>query len=140
MGLFSWSDAYSLEHPQIDTEHRALFALANELHEAMRNGSGSLVLKDLLSRLINYTRVHFAHEESLMRHYQYPAMNPHVAEHRKLTEQVLELQQKFEAGKLTITMETMHFLRNWLERHILQSDQLVARHIRTEDGELARVS
>ena len=138
MGLFAWSDTYSLEHPQIDREHQALFALAEKLHQAMLNGSGAAVLGDLLARLITYTQVHFSHEEGLMRHYHYRGMDAHVAEHRKLTEQVLDLQQKYAGGKLTITTETMQFLRNWLDHHILRSDQLVAQHIRTQESTLAR--
>jgi hemerythrin-like metal-binding protein len=133
MGLFAWSDAYSLEHPQIDREHQALFALAEQLHQAMLDGSGAAVLGDLLSRLINYTQVHFSHEEALMRRHHYAGMDAHVAEHRKLTAQVLELQQKYAAGRLAITVETMQFLRTWLEHHIQRSDQLVARHIREHE-------
>jgi len=139
MELFSWNEKYSLEHPQIDKEHQALFALAGQLHQAMLNGSGAAVLKDLLAKLINYTRVHFAHEEALMRHYQYRGLDPHAAEHRKLTEQVLDLQHKYAEGKLTITMETMQFLRGWLDHHILKSDQLVAQHIRAQESNLAHV-
>jgi len=137
MGLFDWSDTYSLEHPQIDREHQALFAMAGQLHQAMLNGSGTKVLGDLLARLINYTQVHFSHEETLMRQYRYGGMEAHVAEHRKLAEQVVELQRKFAAGKITITMETMQFLRDWLDNHILRSDQLVARHIRAHETTLA---
>ncbi|MGA2183463.1 MAG: bacteriohemerythrin [Bryobacteraceae bacterium] len=139
MGLFAWSDTYSLEHPQIDREHQALFAMAEQLHQAMLNGSGATVLGDLLARLINYTQVHFSHEEALMRHHQYRGMDAHVAEHRRLTEQVLDLQRKYAAGKLTITLETMHFLRDWLDHHILRSDQLVAQHIRAHEATLSRV-
>ncbi len=138
MGLFSWSDVYSLEHPQIDREHQALFAMAGELHSAMLGGGGSAVLGDLLACLVNYTKVHFSHEEALMRRHRYGAMDAHVAEHRMLAGQVVELQRKFAAGKITITMETMQFLRDWLDQHIRRSDQLVAQHIRAQEAALAR--
>ena len=138
MGLFSWDDIYSLEHPQIDHEHQALFAMAEELHQAMLNGSGAAALGGLLNNLINYTQVHFSHEEALMRRHGYPGMAAHVAEHRKLAEQVVDLQKKYAAGRLTISMETMHFLRDWLDRHIRRSDQLVAQHIRSHEGMLSR--
>ncbi len=139
MGLFAWNNIYSLEHPQIDREHQALFAMAEQLHQAMLDGSGATVLGTLLTRLVNYTQVHFSHEEALMRHHAYPGMAPHMAEHRKLAEQVVDLQKKHAAGKLTISMETMHFLRDWLDHHIRKSDQLVAQHIRTHEGALSRV-
>jgi hemerythrin len=128
----------TLEHPQIDREHKELFAMADQLHQAMLNGSGANVIGDLLGRLISYTQGHFAHEEALMRQYKYGGMNAHVAEHRKLAEEVLDLQRKYAAGKLTITMEIMHFLRDWLDHHIRRSDQLVAKHIRACEGALAR--
>jgi len=138
MGLFAWNDMYSLEHPQIDREHQALFAMAEQLHQAMLDGSGATVLRDLLAKLINYTQVHFSHEEALMRQNAYPGMAAHVAEHRQLAEQVVDLQKKYAAGKLTISMETMHFLRDWLDHHIRRSDQRVAQHIRTYENTLSR--
>jgi len=139
MGLFAWNDTYSLEHPQIDREHEALFAMADKLHQAMLDGSGVAVLRDLLAGLVNYTQVHFSHEETLMRQYRYPGIDVHAAEHRKLAEQVVDLQRKHSAGKLTLTMETMQFLRDWLDHHIKGSDQLVAKHIRAHEAQLAGV-
>jgi hemerythrin len=41
----------------------------------------------------------------------------HQEIHKKLTSQVYELRDKFRAGKITVTIETMHFLRNWLSGH-----------------------
>jgi len=40
-----------------------LFGLADELYNAMTAGRGKLALAHILDRLVQYTKVHFAHEE-----------------------------------------------------------------------------
>ncbi len=137
MGLFAWNEIYSLGHPQIDREHKALFSMADELHKAMLDGRGTETLTELLTRLADYTHVHFDHEEALMRAYRYPQMEQHMSLHRALTTQVQALKTKFAAGKIMITMEVMQFLRNWLDHHIRESDQLVAKHVRAHERQLS---
>ena len=50
-------------------------------------------------------------------------------EHKKLTGQVCELRDKFRAGKVTISMEVMMFLKNWLSEHILSRDKAYAKEL-----------
>ncbi len=50
-------------------------------------------------KLEEYTRVHFAVEESLMRILHYPHYEPHKKEHDKLIKQLDELREKLETGK-----------------------------------------
>jgi hemerythrin len=130
MTLFSWDERYKLAHPQIDREHEALFALAEQVLHALDNGHKKEAVREIFDRLIQYIQVHFAHEEALMNQHLYPGIGVHMAEHRKLTAQVTEFYKQFEADRLTITTETLQFLRNWLDHHIRQSDQLVVVHIR----------
>ncbi len=139
MGLFAWNEIYSLGHPQIDREHKALFGMAEELHNAMLGGRGKEALTGLLSSLIDYTRLHFDHEEGLMRAHCYPGMEQHIGLHRALTTQVQALQTKFAAGNVMIAIEVMEFLRSWLDHHIRESDQLVAKHIRASENALSCV-
>lgn len=129
MSLFSWNNALTLGHPQIDQEHRHLFLLAGKLHDAMLAGKGSTVVRTLLDDLAAYTHSHFQHEETLMRTHRYPNQTAHVEEHRKLTDTVRNLQQKAAQGQLNVTVEVMHFLKDWLDTHIQGSDRLVAAHI-----------
>ena len=133
MALFSWDDRYALGHTQIDREHEALFALARQVLEAMDNGSSKPVVRDLFDRLINYTQLHFAHEETLMNEHRYSGTDAHMTEHRKFIGQVMEFHRQFEADQLEIDTETLQFLRNWLYHHIRQSDQLLVVHIRRRE-------
>jgi hemerythrin len=136
MKLFSWDERYTLAQPQIDREHEALFALAGKVLNAMEDGSGKEVVRDLFDRLIQYVQVHFAHEEALMDQHSYPGMGVHMAEHRKLIAQVTEFHRQFEADQFAINTETLQFLRNWLDHHIRQSDQLLVVHIRRRERAL----
>jgi len=136
--MFAWNQKYVLSCPKIDDEHRMLFRLAENLHLALAAGRGAEVLKGLFADLIGYTRTHFAHEEALMRASGYPAYRQHKAEHEDLAARAAALQKQGETGKLTVTLDTMRFLREWLDHHINQSDRLVADHVRARTPALAR--
>jgi hemerythrin len=132
--MFEWKPEYSVQLPEIDTQHKRLFALAAELHAAMSQGKGYSVLEQSLAALVDYTRVHFADEERLMAKYHFPYASAHKDQHEKLTAQVLDLQKKFRAGGATLSISLMMFLKNWLEHHIAGSDQQYSAYIR---GKLA---
>jgi len=120
--MFEWKDEYSVRVISIDNQHQTLFRLAGELHAAMVAGQARGVLAKTLDRLVQYTAMHFAHEERLMRLHNYPDLPAHRAEHQALTTQVLKLQADFQGGKATITIQLLQFLKDWLEKHIKGSD------------------
>ncbi|HUP02708.1 MAG TPA: bacteriohemerythrin [Bryobacteraceae bacterium] len=127
--LFPWKDAYSVGIPRIDTQHKGLIALINELHAAMTEGRARTAMAPVMDELADYTARHFAYEESLLRQNGYSALAEHQELHRKLTAQALELRDKLRAGKLTVTIETMQFLKNWLANHILSADIAYSREL-----------
>jgi hemerythrin len=93
----------------------------------MRSGQAAASMKPLLSDLINYTLTHFRTEERYMQQTGYPLYAEHRNEHQQLTEQVVELNRRFDAGQTTITAETMDFLKDWLQNHILGTDKRYGR-------------
>ena len=120
--MFEWQSDYSVGIKSIDAQHQNLFAIGRELHTAMLGGQGKTALARTLSRLADYTEVHFAHEERLMRQCAYPGLTAHKAEHDALTKQVKQLQADYQAGKATLTIEVLVFLKDWLDKHIKGSD------------------
>lgn len=126
MSMFEWKQDYSLGHGTIDGEHKKLFEFANELHAAMMQGKGKDVMSEILARLIDYTKTHFAHEESLMREHHYPDYLKHKAEHDELTAKVVAFQKEFVSGHGTITVGLLQFLKDWLKTHIGETDRKVA--------------
>jgi hemerythrin len=124
--MFEWKSQYSVHIPSIDGQHQNLFRMAEELYTAMAAGQGKPALARILDRLVQYTTVHFAHEERLMSLHRYPALADHVAEHRALTQQVVDFQADFETGKALMTIQVLQFLKDWLKHHIAESDQKYA--------------
>jgi hemerythrin len=124
--MFEWNSSYSVGINSIDAQHQNLFAMGRELHTAMSNGQGKASLAKILDRLVQYTTVHFAHEERLMRLADYPGLAAHTAEHAALTAKVVKFQEDFHAGRVAMTVQLLQFLKDWLHHHIHGSDQKYA--------------
>jgi hemerythrin len=127
--MFEWKPQYSVRIGSIDGQHQNLFRLAEELYAAMSAGQGRATLSRILDRLVQYTKVHFAHEERLMSLHRYPDLEAHMAQHRALTKQVMDFQAEFEAGHTVLTVQVLHFLKDWLQKHIASSDQKYAPYL-----------
>jgi hemerythrin len=121
--LVAWTGDLSVGVQEIDEQHKELVGLLNDLHKAVVEHHGSEACAEILQRLADYTRIHFAVEESLMRILAYPEFERHKGEHDALTAQVVQLQSKLARGQAAITFELLHFLKVWLTKHIQESDR-----------------
>jgi len=130
MALLNWSHEYSVEVDSIDKQHRKLFEMLNDLHDAMKLGKGSQTAPLILGKLVQYTREHFANEESLMVRTHYPGHAMHKAEHDKLTAEVVRMVRDFEERNVALTMSLLEFLRKWLQTHIVACDKKYTAHLR----------
>lgn len=128
MSAFVWEDKYSLHIAEIDRQHQRLFALFNELYDAMQQGHGSEVIEKVLTSVVDYCAYHFAFEEKLLHEAGFKEEAAHRAEHGKLTEQAKTLARRLkESGSdTTVAIATLQFLGDWLARHILVSDKSFA--------------
>jgi hemerythrin-like metal-binding protein len=131
MSLFVWKRDYAVGCAEVDEQHERLFHMADELHRAMLERRGKEALASLLKRLLAYTEYHFASEERLMQETGYTGYLPHRREHVKLTEQVLEYQNRMSGGESQIAIDLMKFLSDWLKHHIQGSDVKFAAHLKS---------
>lgn len=129
MSALVWSDHYSVGVKQFDAQHQQLFRLVNELFAAMQAGQGNDVLQGILFGLVRYTKDHFAAEEKVMDSLHYAGLKQHIDEHRKLTEQVEKFTQDFKAGKQTLSISVLNFLKHWLVDHIGTCDHKYSAHL-----------
>ena len=120
--MFEWNDAYRVNVANVDSQHKNLFRMAAELHRAMLAGTVKAKLFQLLEDLVQYTLVHFAYEERLMEEAGYPEFAAHKAEHEDLTCRVREFQKDFEEGRIATGITLLQFLKEWLQKHIMESD------------------
>lgn len=126
--LIEWSDDLSVGIEEIDDQHKVLVELLNRLHVAITERHGNEVASEILDELIDYTRIHFAVEESLMRLLDYPDFAEHKAHHEDLLAQVLQMKTKVEQGQARVGFELLHFLKKWLTGHIMEEDTLYVPH------------
>ncbi len=133
MPLMEWNDKLSVGVDAIDSDHKHLVGLVNELHDAMKAAKGKEVLGKVLDGLITYTKTHFGREEVEMAKHAYPKASEHIREHTNLTKQVLDVQAKFKAGNnAVLSMEVMAFLRDWLLKHIQASDKALGDFLKVQ--------
>lgn len=124
MPYIEWDqERYGVGVDHIDQQHRQLFETVNQLHAAMTEGRGREALEAILEDLESYTNYHFGDEETFMRECGYreectSCFADHARVHREFEERVEEIRTRFEAGELTVTMDTLEFLRTWLVTHI----------------------
>ncbi|MDD3610082.1 MAG: bacteriohemerythrin [Halothiobacillaceae bacterium] len=121
--LIEWQDDLSVGIDEIDSQHKTLVDIVNELHQAVAERRGKEVMQEILDRLDEYTRIHFATEESLMRIFHYPAYETHKETHDQLIDQLRHIRKDFEEGHGGVTFELMQVLKNWLVKHIQHSDK-----------------
>ena len=125
MSLMAWTERMNVGIAQMDQEHQQLIVLINELFDAVQAGHGRQALGPVLDAMIDYTKTHFAHEEALLRQYQFPTLESHKLEHDALARQVQDIQRKYHAGATAmLSMEVMSFLKSWLVKHIQGTDKL----------------
>jgi hemerythrin len=123
MSLIAWDSSMSVSVSDLDRQHQKLVAMINELHQAMKAGHGKEALGKILSGLISYTETHFKVEEKYFAEFKYPDAASHLREHSAFVKKVSDFKNDFEHGRLTVTIETLHFLRDWLQGHIKGTDK-----------------
>jgi hemerythrin-like metal-binding protein len=123
MSFFVWETRYATGIQSIDDDHRRLVELIDQLYTAMSQGRAKDILQDIISGLIDYTKVHFKREEVFMKSVGFSDFDNHKSTHDAFIRKVKDFQQQLEQGKTNISIEVITFLRDWLLVHILNVDQ-----------------
>jgi hemerythrin len=123
MALIQWDNSFSVSITEIDKQHQKLIAIINDLNESMKQGRGKDVLSQIIGDLFTYAGEHFAHEEKYFDKFGYPAAASHKIEHANFVKKVTEFKNGFNNGQLALTVEVMHFLKDWLKNHIQGIDK-----------------
>ena len=119
MAFIEWNDAdYSVDVREIDKQHKTLVGLINDYHASMKGDKDKAHMKKLLDSLAAYTAAHFKVEEK----FSYEGADAHKREHKKFLADVTAYIDKVEAGKMILPLEVCGFLREWLLKHIQETN------------------
>lgn len=80
-------------------------------------------MQKIFMDLVSYTESHFKAEEGVMRQISYPRLVSHHQQHVEFVLKARDLHTQLLAGKFTVSMDLLRFLKSWLSEHILGTDQ-----------------
>jgi hemerythrin-like metal-binding protein len=123
MSVIVWNPEFSVNIQVVDDQHKALVDTINTLYDAMSEGRGGTVLSQIFNNLAEYTTVHFATEEDIMIRFSYPDYEEHASAHSICAAKVSDFKQRFDKGEISMSIELVTFLVNWLHNHLLEMDQ-----------------
>lgn len=125
MALFDWRGEFSVGIETIDTDHKFLVSLINQLEEAVAEGQGKDAVGTVLNALYDFTEYHFSREEHMMAACGYPDIDTHILQHQAMKAQVMEVRDNFLTGQTDgIDRAVLEFLENWMGNHIVCQDLL----------------
>lgn len=125
MSIIQWTPDLSVNVDTLDTDHKLLISLINQLDDAIRAGEPRETVSRVLDALCDYTEYHFAREEALMHACEFEDVDAHIRTHQTLKAQVQDIREHYRRNPESIhAREVLSFLRNWLTSHILGRDKL----------------
>jgi hemerythrin len=129
MNGFAWQDSYSISVPEIDEQHRKLFAIADTLYRATLAREAHQNLSELLGQLLAASQQHFATEERLMASSAFPHFAQHKRQHDLFVGKAVSLRQEFESGEADLSGKVLPFLSRWMSHHITNVDRVLGPHL-----------
>jgi len=129
--LLTWSDdRLGLGVPVMDGYHQEFLSILSAL-TTMPDG----VFATLFTELVRHSREHFSQEEQLMKETQFPAMQEHMDEHRRVLRDLEALLERVNSGRMLIPRE---FVKNgmpeWFALHLSTMDSALAAHLKDKLG------
>jgi hemerythrin-like metal-binding protein len=133
MSLIEWQDEFDLGIEEVDSEHRALVALINALHDAMLAGAGRADVIEGISEIYTLVSAHFQREEAFMRETRYLAYAEHKEDHEVLLDDLREILDQVRAGAGYAEDRLSADLQYWFSGHFRTHDARLHEHAHTEE-------
>jgi len=141
MTAVTWTKELSVGVDAIDTDHKLILSLINQLHDAMEAGEGRTTVNSVLNALLDYTEYHFGREEALMAACEYPDLDQHRKVHKDLKSKIVHIRDTYVEDPSSIQdQEVLDFLKNWLTEHIKDRDKSYQPHMDQHQAEVEKAN
>jgi len=126
-----WGEKYATGIDLIDTQHKELFILTNELFRACMGDEKALkgVFTETMGRMVDYVRFHFAAEQELLHRIKYPEYPEHKKQHEKLIHDIINAVTAHNKGEKFVPNQFVRTMRDWILSHIAIADRQYAAYI-----------
>jgi len=121
--LILWSEGYSVNHTEIDNQHKKLIELINRLYNIYLDQKHETEIKSVVDEIKKYAQYHFKTEENLFVLKKYKNSAEHIKLHQSFIEEFEDILKSYNGLSLVLTMKTMTFLQRWLTNHIIKEDK-----------------
>ena len=115
----------------MDGEHRVQMGLMTAFRDAISGGRGEAEADEILDQLLEYSKMHFMSEQLLMRLYEYPDYETHMAEHDGMLQEMEAMREPRRSGNDLFNRETVDTLITGLMAHISRSDGPLGHYLGT---------
>ncbi|MDD3568225.1 MAG: bacteriohemerythrin [Bacteroidales bacterium] len=121
--LVGWNDSFRIGISWVDDQHKVLFGLINNLYTTYGKSKSKSQLKLVLDELLDYTIYHFGNEEEVFKQINYEGTEKHLVQHKRFIDQIKSFREEFNAGDMSVALDVVHFLQDWLVTHIQRTDK-----------------
>ncbi len=127
MSIIEWDDSFSVNHPEIDNQHKKWIDIYNKMHDSMMSlESSNEQTTEILQAMIEYAQNHFRYEEEYMHEINFPDIVEHRRMHKDFQSLIYSYHRDINQGKMVLNTKIIKLIRNWLLEHIIEEDKKYA--------------
>lgn len=124
MSIIKWNDSLSVNHPEIDNQHKEWIEIYNKMHDSMMSSESSIEqTREIMQAMKEYTQKHFNFEEEYMRTINFPDIVAHRRSHKDFESLIYSYNRDIDEGKMVLNTKVIKLIRNWLLEHITVEDK-----------------
>ena len=121
--MLKWDDRiYGVGVPELDSQHKKLFKLVNDMMDRFQKGEKHDALSEAVVELVSYSNEHFTYEEKFMESIRFPYIDSHKKLHASCKKRIREYLLRLKSGQPVSYFEILAFLQEWVENHIARDD------------------
>ena len=126
-----WDNSYATGIELIDSQHKELVTLTNQLYQACINEEEAVedAFKEAMSRMVEYVRFHFSAEQQLLERIGFPNHKSHKELHDALVKNILKAAKEYDMGRKFVPNNFVRVLKDWVFGHIAFHDKFYAAYV-----------
>jgi len=123
--LVTWSPTFSVGIKLIDDQHKGLLDLVNDMfnHVSSNKAEESAYFAKVIQKAVQYVKIHFATEEKIMIHTNFPGYAEHKKAHDTFVLTIVEYSLDSNTDSRFVLTEFTRFLKEWILTHIAIMDK-----------------
>ncbi len=126
---FGWKEIYSVHDESIDNENKKLFDIAQEAFIPVDQEHRTYKIREVLTRLYDYMKTHFSHEEEYMSSINYPQLEEQKNMHKEIIHILNDFVKNFpNIEPKLFEKELAQLIDITLVQHIIQEDRKIIKY------------